>query len=84
METLEAENESLRKRVAELEKNVSMPTPSLAADSAGVRAGGREDGKDNREEGSRNYLGKAGMTAAEIKRYSRHLLVPAVGVDGQR
>lgn len=70
--------------MAELEKNISMTAPAVAADSAGVRAGGREDDNDNREELSRNSLGKAGMTAAEVKRYSRHLLVPAVGVDGQR
>ena len=84
METLEAENERLRKRVTELEKSISIDKPAVAADSAGARVGGREDGNGNREKISRNSLGKAGMTAAEIKRYSRHLLVPAVGVDGQR
>ncbi|CAM9580991.1 unnamed protein product, partial [Laminaria digitata] len=84
MEALEAENESLRKRVAEMEKHISMATPAVAVDSASVRADDREDDDDNREEVSRNSLGKAGMTPAEIKRYSRHLLVPVVGVDGQR
>lgn len=84
MEALEAENERLRKRVAELEKNTSIGKHDVAADSADARTGGREDDNGNREEVSRNSLGKAGMTTAEIKRYSRHLLVPAVGVDGQR
>eukprot|EP00903_Cladosiphon_okamuranus_P012366 g11591.t1 len=36
------------------------------------------------EDVCRGSLGKAGMTAGEIARYSRHLLVPAVGVEGQR
>eukprot|EP00904_Undaria_pinnatifida_P002240 jgi/Undpi1/12016/HiC_scaffold_4.g01715.m1 len=73
METLEAVNETLRKRVAELERTISTAATAV-----------HEDDTNNREEVSRNSLGKAGMTAAEIKRYSRHLLVPAVGVAGQR
>lgn len=36
------------------------------------------------EDVCRGSLGKAGMTAAEIARYSRHLLVPAIGVESQR
>lgn len=34
--------------------------------------------------GSDGARGKSGLTAQEIARYSRHLLVPAVGVEGQR
>lgn len=91
MRHLEDENKALRERLSELEsstvttatKEASNAEPrqvAVAAKSDGGSAGGRDEGM----EVSRSSLGKAGMTAGEIARYSRHLLVPAVGVEGQR
>ncbi|CAM9325235.1 unnamed protein product [Ascophyllum nodosum] len=95
---LELENEALRRRVADLEKekNASPTTSNGDAGFAAVESsapnGTVETGPatpngancGSCREISRESLGKAGMTAAEIARYSRHLLVPAVGVEGQR
>lgn len=53
-------------------------------DGGGSGSGDGGSGGGGGEDACRSSLGKAGMTAAEIARYSRHLLVPAVGVEGQR
>lgn len=60
------------------------PTDDLTNDksSSNTNSGGGDGGSGGSV--CRSSLGKAGMTAAEIARYSRHLLVPAVGVEGQR
>lgn len=72
----------------------SQPTPSADGitttavnhNNDNNRTDSNEDGEETRGNGTGKgeRKGKAGMTAAEIARYSRHLLVPAVGVEGQR
>lgn len=87
MASLRAENEALRQRLAEFEDanstqdvvgraRVARRTTDSDVDEAG--------GKGIVAEDSENVCGKAGLTVAQIARYSRHLLVPAVGVTGQR
>lgn len=79
MDNLKAENETLRARIADLTAAAATESPPMPPPSSTNNSGGDDD-----NEISRNSLGKAGLTAAEIARYSRHLLVPAVGVEGQR
>ncbi|CAB1096216.1 unnamed protein product [Ectocarpus sp. CCAP 1310/34] len=94
---LKAENEALRARIAALEAaagplpdqpsgSTVQPNTTHVESSSSVGStsccSNNKNGVGN--EVSRESLGKAGMTAAEIARYSRHLLVPAVGVEGQR
>lgn len=67
----------------------SEPTPAIGGSSTialGNRTSSNEVGEKARRSamGNGKGKGKAGMTAAEVARYSRHLLVPAVGVEGQR
>ncbi|CAM9914071.1 unnamed protein product [Ectocarpus sp. 6 AP-2014] len=95
--SLEAENEALRARIAALEAAAgplpvqpsgSAVQPNITHVESSSSVGSTSCCSNNKngvgEEISRESLGKAGMTAAEIARYSRHLLVPAVGVEGQR
>ncbi|CAN0215713.1 unnamed protein product [Pylaiella littoralis] len=79
MDNLKAENETLRARIADLTAAAATESPPMPPPSSTNNSGGDDD-----NEISRNSLGKAGLTPAEIARYSRHLLVPAVGVEGQR
>lgn len=58
--------------------------PPTSRRTKGKRNTGSDSNTGDGEDACRSSLGKAGMTAAEIARYSRHLLVPAVGVEGQR
>ncbi|CAM9960898.1 unnamed protein product, partial [Ectocarpus sp. 4 AP-2014] len=94
---LKAENEALRARIAALEAAAgplplqpsgSAVQPNTTRVESSSSVGSTSCCSNNKngvgEKISREFLGKAGMTAAEIARYSRHLLVPAVGVEGQR
>lgn len=117
--SLQAENEALRMRLAQLEVSHAAPArapaaptrvanPSvLVADNSTIPAavthgcdalvcgGGKNSAtvaaaapvaQGEKVVPSRTAFprGRAGLAAGEIARYSRHLLVPAVGVEAQR
>ncbi|CAM9434060.1 unnamed protein product, partial [Hapterophycus canaliculatus] len=100
VDSLQKENETLRLRIADLEAaaavgavKASAPrTPPLvrpsestsAADGISTTPVNENKGSSGGKGKGKGQKGKAGMTAAAVARYSRHLLVPAVGVEGQR
>lgn len=79
--SVRAENAALSQRVAELEMANSALSARLA-ETVSITESAVPNGSVGDDSGGTR--GKAGLTAAEISRYSRHLLVPGVGVEAQR
>ncbi|BAS78980.1 Os02g0525400 [Oryza sativa Japonica Group] len=89
LERLRAEREELDSRIRLLESQLgASPTPAGEGDAAGTGAGGGGGGGGAtacpiRRRGN-GFAAADGLPADMIYRYSRHLLLPDFGVEGQR